>query len=415
MVPRVFSVSAGLGSRDIAAGDLVAVFDRARRPRRRRRPRHYVVGIKHPLALPVDAARPPAGRRVQPPRPLDRRVRQRHDQQARGDPHRRAVREAGPGVPALRLGEEGPADDLLPDHRRRADPAPRRARAGRVRAAPRRLGVRASATRSPGSSTAATSSSSRRSPIPRRSGPRSRPRSGPRSSPAGSASRRSTRRRSRCAMRPGPTSRSGCRASPSSASSSGSRRSRPGPAWIASSFSPPSGDRLGRFFGKRGGSVVDANLEVIAEAYDGLIDVTAGHRAARPPVHGPARSEGALRMNDAAPRPGHRLRPSPTAWPSDPIVIRVDATLTRRRRADGPPPRPRRARRRRLAASLVGVLSQTDLARARAHRVPLGQLARPRGAPPDDSARHDGPPVDADDRGGAEDGAPSDPPPGRRR
>ena len=28
-------------------------------------------------------------------------------------------------------------------------------------------------------------------------------------------------------------------------------------------------DRLGRFFGKRGGAVVDANLAVIAEAYDG--------------------------------------------------------------------------------------------------------------------------------------------------
>jgi len=34
-------------------------------------------------------------------------------------------------------------------------------------------------------------------------------------------------------------------------------------------------ERLGRFFGKRGGSVVDANLAVIAEAWDGLIDVTA--------------------------------------------------------------------------------------------------------------------------------------------
>ena len=33
--------------------------------------------------------------------------------------------------------------------------------------------------------------------------------------------------------------------------------------------------RLGRFFGKRGGAVVDANLSVIAEAYDGVIDVTA--------------------------------------------------------------------------------------------------------------------------------------------
>ena len=34
--------------------------------------------------------------------------------------------------------------------------------------------------------------------------------------------------------------------------------------------------RLGRFFGKRGGAVVDANLALIVEAaYDGLIDVTA--------------------------------------------------------------------------------------------------------------------------------------------
>jgi Pyruvate/2-oxoacid:ferredoxin oxidoreductase gamma subunit len=34
-------------------------------------------------------------------------------------------------------------------------------------------------------------------------------------------------------------------------------------------------DRLGRFFGKRGGAVVDANLAVIEAAYDGLIDVSA--------------------------------------------------------------------------------------------------------------------------------------------
>jgi Pyruvate/2-oxoacid:ferredoxin oxidoreductase gamma subunit len=33
--------------------------------------------------------------------------------------------------------------------------------------------------------------------------------------------------------------------------------------------------RLGRFFGKRGGAVVDANLAVIEAAYDGLIDVSA--------------------------------------------------------------------------------------------------------------------------------------------
>jgi pyruvate-ferredoxin/flavodoxin oxidoreductase len=35
------------------------------------------------------------------------------------------------------------------------------------------------------------------------------------------------------------------------------------------------GTQLGRFFGKRGTSVIKANLAVIAEAWDGLIDVTA--------------------------------------------------------------------------------------------------------------------------------------------
>ncbi|HTK45480.1 MAG TPA: 2-oxoacid:acceptor oxidoreductase family protein [Patescibacteria group bacterium] len=35
------------------------------------------------------------------------------------------------------------------------------------------------------------------------------------------------------------------------------------------------GERLGRFFGKRGTNVVRANLAVIGEAWDGLIDVTA--------------------------------------------------------------------------------------------------------------------------------------------
>jgi pyruvate-ferredoxin/flavodoxin oxidoreductase len=38
------------------------------------------------------------------------------------------------------------------------------------------------------------------------------------------------------------------------------------------------GQQLGRFFGKRGSAVVAANLEVIAEAWDGLIDVTSAIR-----------------------------------------------------------------------------------------------------------------------------------------
>jgi Pyruvate/2-oxoacid:ferredoxin oxidoreductase gamma subunit len=40
--------------------------------------------------------------------------------------------------------------------------------------------------------------------------------------------------------------------------------------------------RLTRFFGKRGSAVVDANLQVIREAWDGLIDVTAEIAAAEP-------------------------------------------------------------------------------------------------------------------------------------
>jgi pyruvate-ferredoxin/flavodoxin oxidoreductase len=56
MVPRIRSFSAGLGSRDIAAGDLVAVFDRLA-DHGSAVPRFAVIGIHHPLALervPVD-------------------------------------------------------------------------------------------------------------------------------------------------------------------------------------------------------------------------------------------------------------------------------------------------------------------------------------------------------------------------
>jgi pyruvate-ferredoxin/flavodoxin oxidoreductase len=60
LVPRVRSFSAGLGSRDVGAGDLVAVFD-AIADRRDSEDGVRVLGIKHPLALaatPLDL-RPP--------------------------------------------------------------------------------------------------------------------------------------------------------------------------------------------------------------------------------------------------------------------------------------------------------------------------------------------------------------------
>ncbi len=52
MVPRVLSVSAGLGSRDVGAGDLAAILDWAAGHGERDRD-YAVVGIRHPLALPA--------------------------------------------------------------------------------------------------------------------------------------------------------------------------------------------------------------------------------------------------------------------------------------------------------------------------------------------------------------------------
>jgi pyruvate-ferredoxin/flavodoxin oxidoreductase len=50
-VPRVVSASAGLGSRDVAAGDIAAVFDWAADAEAMRVQRYAVLGIRHPLAL----------------------------------------------------------------------------------------------------------------------------------------------------------------------------------------------------------------------------------------------------------------------------------------------------------------------------------------------------------------------------
>ncbi len=50
-MPRVVSASAGLGSRDVAPGDLVAVFDWLADGDALRERRHVVLGVRHPLAL----------------------------------------------------------------------------------------------------------------------------------------------------------------------------------------------------------------------------------------------------------------------------------------------------------------------------------------------------------------------------
>ncbi len=50
LVPRILSASAGLGSRDVAPGDLVAFFNWLGRHGERKR-RHVALGVRHPLAL----------------------------------------------------------------------------------------------------------------------------------------------------------------------------------------------------------------------------------------------------------------------------------------------------------------------------------------------------------------------------
>jgi pyruvate-ferredoxin/flavodoxin oxidoreductase len=52
-IPRVLSVSAGLGSRDVGPGDLAAVFDWLALPDGQRDRHRVVVGIRHPDALPT--------------------------------------------------------------------------------------------------------------------------------------------------------------------------------------------------------------------------------------------------------------------------------------------------------------------------------------------------------------------------
>jgi pyruvate-ferredoxin/flavodoxin oxidoreductase len=53
LVPRVRSVSAGLGSRDVGPGDLAAVFDWLSNHRAAAEQRYATIGIRHPLALPA--------------------------------------------------------------------------------------------------------------------------------------------------------------------------------------------------------------------------------------------------------------------------------------------------------------------------------------------------------------------------
>jgi pyruvate-ferredoxin/flavodoxin oxidoreductase len=91
-VPRIYGAAAGLGSRDVRPGDIIAAFQNMMKLRGQD---FFCVGIDHALALK---------------RPEDPDLRPRH--------RRQRLRQGRAGLPQVRLGEEGPADDVLPDHRR---------------------------------------------------------------------------------------------------------------------------------------------------------------------------------------------------------------------------------------------------------------------------------------------------------
>ena len=75
--------------------------------------------------------RPAAPRRLLDARPLGRRLRLGHHQQGHRHHRRQRLRQGRAGLSQVRLGEEGPADDLLPDDRRLAHLHALRARARR--------------------------------------------------------------------------------------------------------------------------------------------------------------------------------------------------------------------------------------------------------------------------------------------
>ena len=225
-MPRVVSASAGLGSRDVAAGDLEAVYNWLLDARGVARAIFAVLGHPPSAGAAVDGsgARPEGAYSVRG-----------HSIGGFGSVTtnklvatlmRRAVRPACSGLSAVRVGEEGPADDLLPDDRRtsRSASTPSCTRSTSCRCRTRRHS--ATARRWPDWSMAARSSSTARSRTPSRSGRRCRPRLGPRSSRVTFGSSRSTRPSWAGGMHPGRSSWCACRASRSSGSSFGSRHSR---------------------------------------------------------------------------------------------------------------------------------------------------------------------------------------------
>jgi pyruvate-ferredoxin/flavodoxin oxidoreductase len=295
LVPRVISISAGLGSRDVAAGDLVAIFDRLA-DHGDDEGRQYVVGIRHPLALPVvPIDLRPAGAyslrghsiggfgSVTTNKLVATLAGELFDKQVQAYPRYGSEKKGLPTTyyltiadEPIRLHSELERVEFVPLHDVSAfglgDPLAGLADGGDV--------FIQSPLADPDAIWASIPSSFRAEIVARHIRVTAL-------DTAELARRHAPRPDLQVRMQGVALVGVFLRVSPFAARA-GMDRER---------LLAAVRERLGRFFGKRGGSVVDANLEVIAEAYDSLIDVTAGIRQPADGAAGdrPAILEGATR------------------------------------------------------------------------------------------------------------------------
>lgn len=273
LIPRVISVSAGLGSRDVAAGDLVAVFDRLA-DHGAEAQRHFVVGIRHPLALPAVAVDlRPAGAyslrghsiggfgSVTTNKLVAILAGELFGKQVQAYPRYGSEKKGLPTTyyltiadEPIRLHAELDRVEFVPLHDVSAfglgDPLAGLADGGDL--------FIQSSLADPEAIWASI-------PAPRRAEILARQIRVTALDTAAIAARHAPRPDLQVRMQGVALVGAFLRVSPFAARAALSRD-----ALLAAVR-----ERLGRFFGKRGGAVIDANLDVIAEAYDGLIDVTA--------------------------------------------------------------------------------------------------------------------------------------------
>jgi pyruvate-ferredoxin/flavodoxin oxidoreductase len=306
MVPRVHAIAAGLGSRDVSAGDLVAVFDRIARRREPPEPIR-VLGIRHPLALPaVPLDLRPAGAysmrghsiggfgSVTTNKLVATLVGELFDQQVQAYPRYGSEKKGLPTTYYLTIAD-GPIRvhaeldhvDFVPLHDVSAfglgDPLAGLVDGGNLFiqspiADPERLWASI--------------------PAPARAELLARRIRVTALDTAALARRHAPRTDLEVRMQGVALVGVFLRVSPFAARAGLGRD-----ALLAAVK-----DRLGRFFGKRGGAVVDANLAVIAEAYDSLIEVTASLAVAAPE---PALAPAPERVLERAPALMPELVPGP--------------------------------------------------------------------------------------------------------